>query len=115
MMPQALYAEYLTSRAVSVKLYTEFIIPGLPSLLRGQSLIVQTLRRGIHRINHYPADRYLGLVIIYHRGLGGFWGEDHLIFRRTKGRSVVTENPEGGITENFRRLQMVDHSNWLGK
>ena len=57
MMPQALYAEHLTSRAVSVKLYTEFIIPGLPSLLRGQSLIVQTLSRGIHRINHYPADR----------------------------------------------------------
>ena len=34
----------------------------------------------------------------------GFW-EDHLIFRRTKGRSVVTENPKGGITENFGRIQ----------
>ena len=50
-----------------------------------------------------------GSVIIYRRGggiLGGitwFWGEQ-------KGRSVVTKNPKGGITENFRGIQRGDHS-----
>ena len=29
--------------------------------------------------------------------------------------SVVTENPEGGIAENFGRIQMGDHSRLLGK
>ena len=49
------------------------------------------------------------------------WGEgggilgDHLIFGRTKGGSVVTENPKGKIAENFRRIQRGDHSNLLGK
>ena len=28
---------------------------------------------------------------------------DHLILERKKGRSVVTENPKGGIAENFGR------------
>ena len=32
-----------------------------------------------------------------------------------KGGSVVTENPKGGITENFGRIQRGDHSNLLGK
>ena len=32
-----------------------------------------------------------------------------------KGRSVVTENPKGGITENFGRIQRRDHSNLLEK
>ena len=36
--------------------------------------------------------------------LGG-GGEDHLIFRRTKEGSVVTEDPKGGVTENFGRIQ----------
>ena len=45
---------------------------------------------------------------------GGFWG-DHFIFRRRKGGSVVTENPKGGITENFGRIQRRDHSNLLEK
>ena len=40
---------------------------------------------------------------------------DHLIFGRTKGGSVVTENPKGKIAENFRRIQRGDHSNLLGK
>ena len=31
--------------------------------------------------------------------------EDHLIFRRTKGGSVVTWSPKGRITENFGRIQ----------
>ena len=34
----------------------------------------------------------------------GFWG-DHLIFRKTKGGSIVTENPKGGslkTLEGFR-------------
>ena len=31
-----------------------------------------------------------------------------------KGGSVVTENPKGGITENFGRIQRGDHSNLLG-
>ena len=43
-------------------------------------------------------------------------GGDHLIFRRTKGGSVIThENPKGRITENFGRIQRGDHSNVLGK
>ena len=33
----------------------------------------------------------------------GFRG-DHLIFGRTKGVSVVTENPKGGIAGDFGRL-----------
>ena len=32
-------------------------------------------------------------------------GGDHLIFRRTKEGSVVTEDPKGGVTENFGRIQ----------
>ena len=40
---------------------------------------------------------------------------DHLIAGDQKGRSVVTENPKGGIAENFGRIQRVDHSNLLGK
>ena len=32
-------------------------------------------------------------------------GGDHFIFRRTKAGSVVTENPKGGINENFGRIQ----------
>ena len=31
--------------------------------------------------------------------------EDHLIFRGTKGGSVVTENPKGGITEKFGKIR----------
>ena len=48
-----------------------------------------------------------GPVIIYRlEGGRGCWEGDHLIFRRTKqGGSVVTENPKGGITENFGRIQ----------
>ena len=43
-------------------------------------------------------------------------GGDHLIFRRTKGGSVIThENPKGRIAENFGRIQRGDHSNVLGK
>ena len=40
---------------------------------------------------------------------------DHLIFGRTEGGSVVTENPKGMIAENFGRIQSGDHSNLLGK
>ena len=48
-------------------------------------------------------------------GRGGFFGGDHLIFRKTKGGSVVTENPKGGITKNFARIQRGHHLNLLGK
>ena len=34
-----------------------------------------------------------------------FGGGDHLIFRRTKEGSVVTEDPKGGVTENFGRIR----------
>ena len=34
-----------------------------------------------------------------------------MTFGRTKGGSVVTENPKGEIAENFGRIQMGDHSN----
>ena len=37
-------------------------------------------------------------------GGGGFWG-DYLILLKQKGGSVVTENPKGGITESFGRIE----------
>ena len=43
-------------------------------------------------------------VIIYRlRGGAEDFRGDHLILERKKGRSVVTENPKGGIAENFGR------------
>ena len=59
-----------------------------------------------------------GPVIIYRRGRGGGilgGGGGHLILEEQKGGSVVTENPKGGIAENFGRIQTVGHSNLLGK
>ena len=47
-------------------------------------------------------------------GEGDFRG-GHLILEEQKGGSVVTENPRGGIAENFGRIQTVGHSNLLGK
>ena len=49
-------------------------------------------------------------VIIYNRGGMGGGGENILggiswFFGEQKGGSVVTENPQGGITENFGRIQ----------
>ena len=41
-------------------------------------------------------------------GITRFLGEQ-------KGGSVVTENPKGGIAENFGRIQTGDDSNSLGK
>ena len=38
-----------------------------------------------------------------------------MVLGRKKGASVVTENPKGGITENFGRIQIGDYSNLLGK
>ena len=38
-----------------------------------------------------------------------------LFLGEEKGGSVVTENPKGGITENFGRIQRRDHSNLLEK
>ena len=32
-----------------------------------------------------------------------------------KGKSVVTENPKGGIAKNFGKTQRGDHSDLLGK
>ena len=54
-----------------------------------------------------PYSLFKGPIIIYRlEGGGGCWDGNHLIFRRTKqGGSVVTENPKGGITENFGRIQ----------
>ena len=57
-----------------------------------------------------------GLVIIY-RLWGGtekFRG-DHLILGEQRGESDVTENPKGGIAENFGRIQRGDHPNLLVK
>ena len=42
-------------------------------------------------------------------------GGGHFIFRRTKAGSVVTENPKGGINENFGRIQRGEQLNLLGK
>ena len=54
------------------------------------------------------------LFIARGEGAEGF-RRNHLIFRRTKGGSVVTENSKGRIAENFGRIQRGDHSNLLGK
>ena len=43
----------------------------------------------------------------FRRGILNFWGK--------RGGSVVTENPKGGIAENFEGIQTGDHSNLLGK
>ena len=40
--------------------------------------------------------------------------DDYYKLRQYKDQ-FVTENPQGGITENFGRIQRVDHSNLLGK
>ena len=48
-------------------------------------------------------------------GRGEDFRGDHLVLGRKKGGSVVTENPKGGITENFGRIKMGDYSNLLGK
>ena len=42
-------------------------------------------------------------------------GGDHLIFGRTKGGTVVTENPKGWISEKFGRSKRGDNSNLLEK
>ena len=51
--------------------------------------------------------------VIIHRPVGGGGAEDfrgdHLIFGRTKGGSVVSKNPKGGIAENFLRIQRGNH------
>ena len=52
--------------------------------------------------------RHRSLFIARGGGGGGFFGEQ-------KGGSGVTENPKGGIAENFGRIQREDHSNLLGK
>ena len=38
-----------------------------------------------------------------------------MILEEQKEGSVVTENPKGGIAENFRRIHSGDHSNLFGK
>ena len=41
---------------------------------------------------------------------------DYLIFGRLqKGGSFLTDNPKGGIAENFGRIQRGDYSNLLAK
>ena len=59
-----------------------------------------------------------GPVIIYRLegGGGGGWrilGGNTRFLGEQKGRSVVTENPKGGIAENVGRIQRGDHSNLL--
>ena len=67
----------------------------------------------MHRINYYPVVRDRSLFITC--GGGGDFRGDRLIFGRKKGKSVVTENPKGGIAQNFGKTQRGDHSNLLGK
>ena len=56
-----------------------------------------------------------GPVIIYRlRGWRTISGNTRFLGEKNWG-SVVTENPKGGITENFGRIQRGDHSNLLGK
>ena len=45
----------------------------------------------------------------------GKGGGEGVLGEQQKGGSVVTENPKGGIAENFGRIQRGDHSNLLGK
>ena len=51
--------------------------------------------------------------VIIHRLAGG--GGDHLIFGRTKGGSVLTENPKGGSLKTLEGFRGGNHSNLLGK
>ena len=75
----------------------------LLSLLRDRDLILECLFPQL-----FFRDRSL-FIAWGQRILGGitsFMGEQ-------KERSVVTENPKGGINENFGRIQRGDHSNLL--
>ena len=57
--------------------------------------------------NVYTEVRDRSLLIAW-RGGGGRaedFGGDHLIFRRTKGVSVVTENPKGGSLKTLEGLR----------
>ena len=49
--------------------------------------------------------RYLGPVIIYRLGRAEDFGDTTWFLGEQRGGSVVTENPKGGITENFGRIQ----------
>ena len=56
-----------------------------------------------------------GKVIIYRLGRRRIlWGITWFLGEQ-KGRSVVTENPKGGIAENFGKMKRGDHSSLLGK
>ena len=48
-------------------------------------------------------------------GGAGYFGGITRRLGEQKGGSVVTENPKGGITGNFGRIQSGDHSNLLRK
>ena len=52
------------------------------------------------------------LFIVWGGGGAGYFGGITRRLGEQKGGSVVTENPKGGITENFQR---GNHSNFLGK
>ena len=49
--------------------------------------------------------RYLGPVIIYRLGRAEDFGDTTWFLGEQRGGSVVTENPKGGITENFGSIQ----------
>ena len=66
-----------------------------------------------HAIAHSAHLRDRSFIIAWGRG-EDFRGY-HLVLGRKKGASVVTENPKGGITENFGRIQIGDYSNLLGR
>ena len=66
----------------------------------------------VRRMEVGVKDRSLFIV----RGAGrGIWGGITRRLGEQKGGSVVTENPKGGITGNFGRIQRGDHSNLLRK
>ena len=71
--------------------------------------------------NFFPNCNIHGLHSIRDRSLfiarrgERIWGGITLFLGEQKGGSVVTENPKGGINENFGRIQRGDHLNLLGK
>ena len=77
---------------------------------------VQRGTRWRKKHDHY---RFAGCLGIGHYlSPGGraedFWGITWFL-EEQKGGTLVTENPNGGITENFGRIQSGDHSNLHGK
>ena len=94
-----------------ITVFTSLGTTKIPRINEKQRLCKFLAKCNIHGL-HSLRDRSLFMA---RRG-GGFGGGGITWFLgEQKGGSVVTENPKGGINENFGRIQSGDHSNLLGK